>query len=219
MFIGHFAVGFAAKKVAPKVSLGTLFIASQLIDLIWPLFLLMGIEATRIEPGNTAFTPLDFYHYPYTHSLAAVLVWSLLFGGVYYVMRRNVPAAVILGLAVLSHWVLDFITHRPDLPLAPGGEIYAGLGLWNNVAATLIVEGALFAAAVVLYSRFTVEKDRIGKYALRALIAFLVVIYMANAFGPPPPNVQAIAYAGLLQLLFIPWMYWIDRHRTVRATT
>ncbi len=215
MFIGHFAVGFAAKKAAPKVSLGTLFIASQLIDLIWPVFLLLGIEAARIDPGNTAFTPLDFYNYPYTHSLAAVLVWSLLFGGVYHAVRRQVKSAVILGLAVLSHWVLDFVTHRPDLPLAPGSETHAGLGLWNNVVATMIVEGLLFAGAVVLYARSTTATDRTGKYALWSLVGFLVAIYIANAFGPPPPNEHALAYAGLLQLLFIPWMYWIDKHRMV----
>lgn len=213
MFIGHFAVSFAAKKPAPRVSLGTLFLASQFIDLLWPFFLLFGIEAARIDPGNTAFTPLDFYHYPYSHSLLTVLLWSVAFGGVYYALKRNAQASLILGIVVFSHWVLDFATHRPDLPLAPGSDIYFGLGLWNHVAAAIIVEVLIFAGAVALYSRVTKASDKVGTYALWGLVAFLILIYFANVFGPPPPDESALAYAGLLQLIFIPWMYWIDRHR------
>lgn len=215
VFIGHFAVSLAAKKPAPSVSLGTFFIASQFIDLLWPFFLLFGIESARIAPGITAFTPLDFANYPYTHSLLGVLIWSVLYGGIHYAWKRNPRAALVLGAAVFSHWVLDFATHRPDLPLAPGSETYFGLGLWNSVAATIIVEGFLFAAGVVLYTRTTAAKDKTGSYAFWGLVAFLVVTYLANAFGPPPPDEKTLAYAGLLQLVFIPWMYWIDRHRTV----
>src|SRR3989339_1594487 len=124
MFIGHYAVALAAKKGAPKASLGTLFIAAQLVDLLWPLFLLLGLEHVKIDPGNTAITPLNFNDYPLSHSLLMSIVWSLLFGGVYYLIKRNKKTSVILGLCVFSHWVLDFITHRPDLPLAPGVEFY-----------------------------------------------------------------------------------------------
>src|SRR3989339_132004 len=122
MFIGHYAVALAAKKGAPKVSLGTLFIAAQLVDLLWPLFLLLGLEHVRIDPGNTAFTPLDFYDYPITHSLVGAVGWSMLLGGVYYGFRRERKSAVVIGLVVFSHWILDLITHRPDLPLGLGGD-------------------------------------------------------------------------------------------------
>src|SRR5687768_4256927 len=132
MFIGHHAAGFAAKRFAPRVSLGTLFAATMLLDLLWPLFLLMGIEHVRIDSGNTAFTPLDFYDYPYTHSLLNVIGWSILAGTIHWLRRKSWRDATVVGLAVLSHWVLDFVTHRPDLPLWPGGPM-VGLGLWNSV--------------------------------------------------------------------------------------
>jgi len=136
MFIGHHAVAFAAKKVARKSSLGALFLSAQFLDLLWPIFLLLEIEHVPIDPGNTAFTPLDFYDYPVSHSLVTVIGWSLAFGLIYFLRRNDKPGAWMLGLGVLSHWVLDFITHRPDLPIAPGLQIYAGLGLWNSVIAT-----------------------------------------------------------------------------------
>jgi hypothetical protein len=145
MFIGHYAVALGAKRVSPKVSLGTLLLASQFIDLLWPIFLLLGLEHVRIDPGNTVFTPLDFYDYPISHSLLAVLGWAAGFGVVYYAVRRSGRNALILGALVLSHWVLDFISHRPDLPLIPGMETRVGLGLWNSFAASVMVETALFA--------------------------------------------------------------------------
>src|SRR5512139_3691369 len=138
MFLGHFAVGFAAKRLAPRASLGTLFLAAQFIDLLWPLLVLLGIERVRIAPGITTVTPLDFEHYPWSHSLFAVSVWGVLFATVYLFIRRDRRASLVLGLAVLSHWLLDFLVHRPDLPLLPGGERF-GLGLWNSLAGTLVV--------------------------------------------------------------------------------
>src|SRR5262245_41021395 len=113
MFIGHYAVGFGSKKAAPEVSLGTLFLSVQFLDMIWPLFLILGWEHVRIDPGNTAFTPLDLHDYPFSHSFAMALVWSLLFGRVYYMVRHYGRGSFVLGLGVLSHWILDFITHRP----------------------------------------------------------------------------------------------------------
>lgn len=217
MFIGHYAVAFAAKKSAPKTSLGTLFFAAQFIDLLWPIFLLLGLEHVRIDPGNTAFTPLDFYDYPISHSLLTVLGWALAFGVIYFALRRHAKAAVILGLCVLSHWILDLITHRPDLPLAPGAQIYGGFGLWNSVAATVLFEGALFALAVLFYARTTKATDRTGRYAFWGFVVFSVLLYVGNVLGRenPPPNTEALALFGLSQWLIVPWGYWIDRHRTV----
>ncbi len=213
MFIGHYAVALAAKRAAPRVSLGTLFLSVQLADLLWPIFLLMGLEHVRIDPGNTVVTPLDFYDYPITHSMTASLGWSLLFGLIYFFIRRYPRGAWIVAAGVFSHWVLDAIVHRPDLPLVPGGAVRVGLGLWNSLPGTVVVELGLFVIGTVLYLRATPAKDRIGRYALWSLLALLVLLYMANLTSPPPPSEMAIAIVGLGGWLFVPWAYWIDRHR------
>lgn len=217
MFIGHYAVALAAKKAAPRTSLGTLFIAAQFIDLLWPLFILFGLEHVRIVPGDTVVTPLDFYDYPYSHSLLAVLVWGLLFAAVYFSFKRTMSASIVLGLCVASHWVLDLLTHRPDLPLGMGGDARWGLGLWNSLAGTLIVETGLFVGGIVLYMKTTRAANGKGKFGFWALIGVLFAIYLANLFGPPPPDVAAIGYAGNLSWLFVLWAYWVDRNRGVQA--
>ena len=218
MFIGHFAVAFAARPLAPKASLGTLFIACEWIDLVWPVFLFAGLERIAIRPGITAFTPLEFIHYPWTHSLAMSLVWAAGIALLYLLLRRDVRSAVIVGGVVASHWFLDLVVHRPDLPLAPGGEGRWGLGLWDSVAGTLIVEGALFALAVAVYAKRTQALDAIGRWGLYALILFLLAAYFGAAFGPPPPDVQAIAWVGLAGGAVTAALgYWVDRHRTMAA--
>jgi membrane-bound metal-dependent hydrolase YbcI (DUF457 family) len=214
MFLGHFAVGFGAKKFAPRASLGTLFLAAQFIDLLWPTLVLLGVERVRIAPGITAVTPLDFEHYPISHSLIAVVGWALLFGAVYFLMRRDRRTSLVLALAVLSHWLLDWLSHRPDLPLFPGGA-RVGLGLWQSLPATLIVELGLFAVGVALYWRITHAADRIGRWALWSLVTLLLVIYVGNLFGAPPPDATAIGWVGQAQWLLIVWGYWLDRHRPV----
>jgi hypothetical protein len=213
MFIGHFAVGFGAKALAPKTSLGSLFLAAQFIDLLWPTFLLLGLEHVRIAPGITNVTPLDFEHYPLSHSLLAVLGWAILVAAVYQVIRRYPRGGVVLGLAVISHWLLDAIVHRPDLPLVPGNPYRVGLELWSSVGATLAIELPLFALGAWLYLRSTKAIDAVGSWALWGLIALLVIIYVANLLGPPPPDVTALAWIGQAQWLLIVWGYWIDRHR------
>jgi hypothetical protein len=216
MFVGHHAIAFAAKPLAPRVSLGTLFAATILLDLIWPILLLLGIEDVRVAPGITAFTPLDFYNYPVTHSLLAVLGWSVAAAIVHWLFRRSARDAAIIGAAVLSHWVLDFIVHRPDLPLWPGGP-KVGLGLWYSIPGTIGVEGAMFVAGLALYLRATRARDRVGSIALWSLVVFLAVVYVVNLTSPPPPDARTIGFAGLAQWLFVPWGAWIDRHREVRA--
>ncbi len=213
MFIGHFATGFAAKRIDRSFSLGTSFLAAQFLDLLWPLFLLAGIEHARIDPGNTAVTPLDFHDYPVSHSLLGALIWSVLFGSVWFVLRRKLRPALVLGGCVLSHWLLDAIVHRPDLPLGFSGGPYIGLGLWNSLAGTLVTELAIFAGGVWLYLKATVARDRTGTYALWGLAVFLLAIWAGNLFGPPPPGIEAVAVAGNAQWLIVLWGYWIDRHR------
>jgi membrane-bound metal-dependent hydrolase YbcI (DUF457 family) len=215
MFIGHFGVGFGAKKIIAKPSLGTIFLASQFIDLLWPLFLLLGIEQVKIDPGNTVVTPLNFINYPFSHSLIGVLIWAILFGGVYYIIKKDLKVAIWLGVLVCSHWILDLITHRPDLPLLFNNETMVGMGLWNSLIATIIVEGSIFAAGIYFYMKVTSSNNRTGTIALWSLIGFLAIIYISNLFGPPPPSEGPIGIIGLSQWLIIAWAYWIDKNRTV----
>lgn len=216
MFLGHFATAFAAKKAAPAVSLGTLVIASQFIDLLWPVLLLFGLEEVAIEPGIVASNPLHFTHYPWSHSLAMVLVWAALFALVYGLLRKNLRGALVLGACVLSHWFLDLVVHIPDLPLYPGSEGQYGLGLWHSVAGAMVIEFLLLAIGMALYLKTTIAVNRKGNIVLWVLVALLVLIQVMNAFGPPPPDVQSIAWAGNLQWLFVILAYWADKNRRPR---
>lgn len=217
MFISHFALGFAAKKAVPAVSLGALFLAGQLADLLWPTLVLLGVEHVAVEPGATRVTPLNFISYPYSHSLLTLCVWGLLLGGIYAVATRSrAAAAITLALLVVSHWVLDVISHRPDLPLMPGGDARFGLSLWSSVPGTLIVEFALFLIGVALYVQSTRARDRIGSVGLWALVGFLAVTMIANVFGPPPPSASAVAWAAQALWLLVIWAYWVDHHRYPR---
>jgi hypothetical protein len=215
VFIGHFAVAFAAKRAAPELSLGTLILAAQLADLVWPTLVLLGVERFEIKPGITAVTPLDFVHYPWSHSLVALVAWGFALAIVWLAVRRGTPwaALVIIGV-VLSHWALDVISHRPDVPVTIGGSTRLGLGLWDSMAATLVVEGLLFAVGVALYWAATRALDGIGRWGFWALVAFLVVVYVASLFAPPPPSTAAVAWTAQAIWLLVAWGYWVDRHRS-----
>ncbi len=216
MFVGHIGVALAAKRAAPRTSLGTLVAAAVWIDLVWPVLLLAGVERVRIDPGNTAFTPLDFEWYPFTHGAVSVVAWSVAFGLAYLAWIGYRRGAVVAAALVASHWVLDAVVHRPDLPLLWRGP-KVGLGLWESVPATLAVELAIFAIGLALYARGFRARDRTGRWALAGLIAFLLAAYLANVFGPPPPSERAIAIGGLAQWLFVAWAAWVDRHRRAAA--
>jgi membrane-bound metal-dependent hydrolase YbcI (DUF457 family) len=214
MFIGHIAVGLAAKRLAPKTSLGLLVAAPLAVDLLWPVLVLAGVEQVRIDPGNTAFTPLAFTHYPWSHSLLMALVWSVAAGAAYWLWRRYRAGAVVIGAGVLSHWAMDALVHRPDLPLYPGSSTMIGLGLWNSVPATLAVECAIFAAGVWLYASGTKSRDGVGKYGFWGFVVFLAAVYAINLLGPPPPSARAIGFAGLALWLLPLCAWWFDSHRT-----
>jgi len=216
MFLGHFGLALAAKEVAPKASLGTAILAAEFLDTVWPLFVLAGIETVEVVPGITKITPLDFTSYPWSHSLAMSIGWGAAFAAVYWLVRRDRRTALWLGALVVSHWLLDWIVHRPDLPLYPGEAARHGLGLWNSVAVTLVLEFGTLAAGFAFYLRATRAADRIGSIGPWALVAVLVIIYMGAAFGPPPPSVHVLAFSSLLGYLFLPFGWWIDRHRTPR---
>jgi hypothetical protein len=218
MFIGHFAVGLGTKKAAPQVKLGTLFFAAQFLDLFWPVLIIAGIEHVRINPNALPFLRLDLYDYPISHSLFTSFLWSGLVGGAYYLVNKSKRNAFIVGCAVFSHWLLDYISHVPDLPLAPGVSTFVGLGLWNSTIATIIVESALFFIGTFLYLRTTKAIDKTGVIALWALLIFLAITYIANIVGPPPPDAGPVGWMALAMWLFIPWGYWIDRHRQNRIS-
>lgn len=213
MFLGHFAVGLAAKKFTPYTSLGTLLLSAQLLDLIWPTLLLMGTERVLIAPGDTAVTPLHFVSYPWSHSLVMAAVWAALLAGLYMLIRRYPRGAIAACGLVLSHWVLDLITHRPDLPLLPIGGPVVGLGLWHSLPATVAVEGLMFALGLYLYKTNTEPVDAVGSYAFVAFAISLIGIYAASVLGPPPPDETTVAYIGHAQWVLVAWGYWLDRHR------
>ena len=216
MFAGHAAVALAVRPTLPRHSLGVLFAATYLLDLIWPVLLLTGVEHVEIDPGNTAFTPLNFVYYPWTHSLLTATVWGVVFA---LIVRRGRPQpardALWLVVLVVSHWLLDFVAHRPDLPLTPGASPRLGLGLWNSIPGTLLVEGGLFLAGAAIYVRRTTAGRGRGSPALWSLLGLIVLIWVSQPFSPPPPNPEAVAGAGLLMWLFPLWAHWADRHRHV----
>lgn len=217
MFIGHFALAYAAKRPAPRTSLATLFAAAQLPDLIWPWLTLAGVEHASIAPGDTAFTPLRFDSYPVSHSLLTVAAWGAAFGAIHYWRQRRGLDAVLLALLAVSHWALDVVTHRPDMPLWPGGP-RLGLGLWDSVPATLVVELLLFAAGLWLAASSTRPRDGIGRWGFAGLAVVLLLLYVGNVAGPPPPSMTAVGWAGAIGgVLFVALAAWVDRHREPAA--
>jgi hypothetical protein len=214
MFLGHFGLGFAGKRVASRLSLGALFLAVQWADLLFFVLALFGVEHFRILPGATVVSPFDFYDYPISHSLVGLLVWGLLLGGAYYLLRRDRTATLLLAAGVVSHWMLDVIVHRPDMPVLPSGP-KVGLSLWNSPPITILLELVIYGLGILIYLRTTRATDRTGTWALWSLILFLAVVWVASVAGPPPPDERTVAISGLAMWLFVPWGYWIDRHRAI----
>jgi membrane-bound metal-dependent hydrolase YbcI (DUF457 family) len=216
MFLGHFGLAFAAKRVAPRPSLGTLILAAELADVTCAALLLVGIEKVKIVPGITTVTPLAFVYFPYTHSLVADIIWAALFAGGYWLWRRDNRGAGWIAALVLSHWVLDALSHRPDMPTWPGGPI-VGAGLWHSLPLTLIAEFGLFAVGVWIYATATRARDRLGSALLWTFVATLIILYLGAVFGPPPPSEKALAITSLAGWLLVAWAYWIDMHRVPLA--
>ena len=207
MLVGHFAAAMVAKRIEPRVSLGTTVLASMFPDLLWAIFLLAGIEHVAVVPGvaTNRMIGLDLV---YSHGLLPDIVWAAMFAAIYFGVRKNARGAWVLFAAVLSHWVLDVISHRPDMPLAPGGRTILGLGLWNSLAATILVEGGFWLLAIVLYVRVTTSKNRAGIYGFWIVIALLTWIWFVNITTPPPPNgVGSLVFFTLV----IAWAYWMNR--------
>jgi hypothetical protein len=220
MFLGHYGVALALKRVEPKLSLGTLFVAVQLADLLWGVFLLAGWEIVRIDPGYTAVTPLQFVEYPISHSLVGVAAWAAIGAAAYYSWptrdtSRHWQAAALVGFAILTHFPLDVVTHVADLPLAGQDSPRLGLGLWNNPTATMLVELAAFAAGLAIYVAFRSHRHPARAGRLAGLTVLLVGIYLLSFFGPPPPSVTAIGVTDIVGLLLLAAVAaWADRRAT-----
>ncbi len=212
MFVGHLAVSLTAKVVEPKAPLSILVAASFGLDLMWPFFVLSGVEKVSVAPGNTAFTPLAFESYPWSHSLLMAGVWGAVAWSLVYGVRGSQRVALLVGAVVVSHWILDFVTHRPDLPLWPGGPKF-GLGLWNSIPGTILLEGGLFLAAIAIYVRALKPRDAVGKWALWMLVGLTGVIWITQPWSPPPPSSTAVVGAALAMWILPWWAAWVDRHR------
>ena len=217
MFLGHFGLAFAAKRVAPETSFGTALLATEFADCLWPLFLTVGVEQVRIAPGITKMTPLDFVAYPWSHSLLMDAVWAAAFAAIYFAVRRYKPGTWVVAAGVLSHWVLDWWSHRPDMPLTPWSTQKYGLGLWNSVGGTVAVEFVLFFAGLAIYLASTKAKDRVGQIALWSFVVLMVAIWLGAVFGPPP-SLTMLKSSGFVLWLVVAWAYWIDRHHSVVAS-
>jgi len=213
MFIGHYAVGLAAKKFAPQASLGALMAAPILLDLLWPVFLLLGWEHVSIVPNGNPFLRLQFDYYPISHGLVAVIGWATLYASIYFGVTRYLEGTIAIWIGVVSHWVMDYVVHLPDLPLAAKSRL-VGFGLWNHRWFTIVLEVALFAVAIWTYQRETRARDKIGLYAFLGFVALLLLAYGGAALGPPPPqSVKKLAGFALVTCLAIPWAWWFDSHR------
>jgi len=217
MFIGHFAVGYGSKRFAPRAPLWALVAAPLLADILWTVFLLTGWEHARIAVGDTRFTPLDLYDYPWSHSLVMLMVWGAVLGGAYFLWKREWAGVAAIWIGVVSHWVLDWITHRADMPLYPGGPKF-GLGLWNSIAATMVVETVMLVAGVWVYATATRARDWIGRYLFWGYVVALMVFYVADRFGGPPESMREIAWTGVIAtVVMLGWAGWFDAHREARG--
>jgi hypothetical protein len=217
MFIGHFGVGLGAKKPAPRVSLGTLFMAVQFLDLLWPTLLLLHVERVEIHPELGGSRTLAFIYYPYSHSLLFALIWSVLFGIIYYLFKKNRKGAIVLAVCVLSHWILDLVVHFQDLPLFPGNSPLLGFGLWSSTIGTAVVEAAIFIIGLSIYLKETAAKNKTGNIVFWILICLLILTHVYGIYGPPPGDVNALAWSAQIQWLFVLLAYWADGNRRERA--
>jgi hypothetical protein len=220
MFLGHYGVALALKRAEPKLSLGTLFLGAQLLDLLWGIFLLLGWEQARIVPGYTPVTPLEFLQYPISHSLVGAICWSLVAAGLYYSwptrdVTRHWQAAAVVGVVVLSHYPLDILTHVPDLPLAGSDSAKLGLGLWNYPVATMLAELGFLGAGLAIYVAYRSHRHPVRVVRLAVLMLVLVGTYLASRFGPLPPDMLTVAISDIVFVVAAAALAaWTDRRAT-----
>jgi membrane-bound metal-dependent hydrolase YbcI (DUF457 family) len=219
MFVGHLALALASKRTAPTVSLGWLMAGVTALDLLWPPFLIAGIERARVVPGATAFTPLVLDYYPWSHSLLMACVWGLALAALARWRGITRRTTYLLAALVVSHWLLDYITHAPDMPLWPGDSPRFGLGLWNSIPGTLLVEGAMWVAALVIYLRHRRATRWIGPAALWSLVVISTVMWATGPWTPPPPDSSSLGWFALIGWLIVPWAALADRYYSDTTTS
>jgi membrane-bound metal-dependent hydrolase YbcI (DUF457 family) len=217
MFVGHLALALAGKQATPSVSLGWFVAAVTTLDLLWPFFLLAGLEQVRILPGATAFTPLVFDSYPWSHSLLMALVWGAALAGLARWRGIAPNVALLLAALVVSHWVLDYISHTPDMPLWPGTSPRVGLSLWNSMSGTFVVEGSLWVSAIAFYLRSRRATRWIGPASFWSLVIICTAMWAAGPWSPPPPNPQVLAWFALVGWIVLPWADLADRYYITTA--
>jgi hypothetical protein len=217
VFVGHLSVAFAAKKVSHATSLVWFVVAANFIDLLWPLFLLLGIERVSVVPGISAFTPLRFDAYPWSHSLLMVVVWGVALGAFARWRGVSPTGARLVGALVVSHWVLDFVTHVPDLTLWPGATTGYGLALWNSIPASFAVETTMWVAGLGIFLSLRRPRGVQGQVALWSFVLVSTLLWASGPFSPPPPTPEAIAWFGLFGWIIVPWAWWIERTSEPRA--
>ena len=220
MLVGHFAVGFISKRIEPKLSLGTCLLAPLLADLLLFVFVIAGLERIEFGTGSGAAQYLHAVDIGYSHSLLMGIVWAVMLAGAYYALTHNTRAATVLVAGVLSHWVLDVISHQPDMPLAPGVGTELGFGLWSSIPATLAIEGGFWIAALVVYARMPARRTWLSWIILSAGAILLTLAWIGNIAGPPPPNPRVAPVSSLIFLtLVVAWGYWLNRLGSDPATT
>lgn len=212
MFVGHLAVAFATKPKTPDVSLGWLVAAVSTLDLIWPVMLLSGLEEVAITPGVTAFTPLTFVSYPWTHSLAMAIVWGAALAALGRLRGFTPRTCAWLAALVVSHWILDWVSHQPDMPLWPGESSAHGLGLWHSIPATFAVEGLMWIAGLAIYLRGRRARRWIGPVALWSFVALCTLMWVGGPWSPPPPSARALAWFALIGWITVPWAALADAY-------
>jgi membrane-bound metal-dependent hydrolase YbcI (DUF457 family) len=218
MFVGHFAVGFIAKRREPRLSLGTCVLAATLADILWPIFLIAGLEQVQFKPGMGAANYFVASNIALSHSLLMDGLWGALFATTYFLSQRNVRSALILFAAVVSHWFLDVIAHRPDMPLAPVAHRYFGLGLWISIPATMVVEGGLWLLGIISYVRITRAKNWAGVYGFWIAIVLFTLLWYQNIAGSPPANPRAAPISSLIFFsLVVTWAYWMNSVRVLTS--
>lgn len=214
MFVGHYGPSFLARRADRTIPLWVLFIAVQFLDVLWAPFVLLGVEKVRIVPGITKASPLDLYYMPYSHGLLTAIGWSIVFGAAYQLIARPAAAraSLIVGLAVFSHWVLDLLVHRPDLPLYDNAA-KVGLGLWNVPAIELPLEALILLGGMWLYLR----DDLSGAKRTYVFGALLLVLQVVSFYAPPPPTVTAVAWTAILSyLVFALVIWWLEDRKSSR---